>query len=94
MQMTPVKRLVFTAACAALCLILPMAFHAIPNAGQVMLPMHIPVLLCGLVCGWPYGALCGLAGPFLSSVITPCPRQPCCPPCWWSARSTAWCPAP
>lgn len=73
MPISSVKKLVFTAVCAALCLVLPMAFHAIPNAGQVMLPMHIPVLLCGLVCGWPYGALCGLAGPFLSSVITAMP---------------------
>ena len=73
MQFTPVKKLVFTAACAALCLILPMAFHAIPNAGSVILPMHIPVLLCGLVCGWPYGSVCGLMGPFLSSVITGMP---------------------
>ena len=73
MPISSVKKLVFTAVCAALCLILPMAFHAIPNAGQVMLPMHIPVLLCGLVCGWPFGAVCGLIGPFLSSVITSMP---------------------
>ncbi len=65
--MTPVKRLVTTAICAAMCVVLPIAFHAIPNAGSVMLPMHIPVLLCGLVCGWPYGLVCGLLGPFLSS---------------------------
>jgi hypothetical protein len=57
----------------ALCLVLPMAFHAIPNAGQVMLPMHIPVLLCGMICGWPFGMVCGLMGPFLSSVITGMP---------------------
>ena len=73
MQTTSVKKLVFTAVCAALCLVLPMAFHAIPNAGQVILPMHIPVLLCGLLCGWPFGAACGLIGPFLSSVITAMP---------------------
>ena len=73
MQFTNVKKLVFTAACAALCLVLPMAFHSIPNAGQVILPMHIPVLLCGLVCGWPNGLLCGLIGPLLSSVITGMP---------------------
>jgi uncharacterized membrane protein len=73
MQFTYVKKLVFTAVCAALCLVLPMAFHSIPNAGQVMLPMHIPVLLCGLVCGWPNGLLCGLIGPLLSSVITGMP---------------------
>jgi riboflavin transporter FmnP len=73
MQMNPVKKLVFTASCVALCLVLPMAFHAIPNAGQVILPMHIPVLLCGLICGWPHGMVCGLLGPFLSSVITGMP---------------------
>ena len=67
MTLTPVKKLVFTAACSALCLVLPMAFHTIPNAGSVFLPMHIPVLLCGLVCGWPYGLVCGLIGPFISS---------------------------
>ncbi len=72
-SITPVKRLVFTAACAALCLVLPMAFHAIPNAGSVMLPMHIPVLLCGLICGWPYGLVCGLIGPLISSVVTSMP---------------------
>ncbi len=73
MKMTPIKKLVFTAVCSALCLVLPLAFHAIPNAGQVFLPMHIPVLLCGLICGWPYGGVCGLLGPFLSSIITGMP---------------------
>ena len=71
--MPPVKKLVLTALCAALCLVLPMAFHAIPNAGSVMLPMHIPVLLCGLVCGWPYGLVCGILGPLLSGVLTGMP---------------------
>lgn len=65
--MTTVKRLVTTAICAAMCVVLPIAFHAIPNAGSMILPMHIPVLLCGLVCGWPYGLVCGMMGPFLSS---------------------------
>ena len=73
MKLSPVKKLVFTAVCAALCVVLPMAFHTIPNAGSVFLPMHIPVLLCGLVCGWPYGLATGLLGPFLSSIITGMP---------------------
>ncbi len=73
MTYSNVKKMVFAAACAALCLVLPMAFHAIPNAGQVILPMHIPVLLCGLVCGWPYGGVCGLIGPLLSSLLTGMP---------------------
>lgn len=71
--MTTVKRLVTTAICAAMCVVLPIAFHAIPNAGSVILPMHIPVLLCGLVCGWQYGLLCGILGPLVSSVLTGMP---------------------
>ena len=73
MKMSYIKRLTITALCVALCVVLPMAFHMIPNAGSVMLPMHIPVLLCGLVCGWQYGLLCGLLGPLVSSVLTGMP---------------------
>ena len=73
MKLSYVKSIVFTAVCAALCIVVPMAFHTIPNAGVVFLPMHIPVLLCGLICGWPYGLICGLIGPLLSSVTTGMP---------------------
>ena len=73
MKLSYVKSIVFTAVCAALCIVVPMAFHSIPNAGTVFLPMHIPVLLSGLICGWPYGLLCGLLGPLLSSVTTGMP---------------------
>ena len=66
-HMSAARRMVSAALCVALCTVLPIAFHAVPNAGSVFLPMHIPVLLCGLVCGWPYGFICGLLGPFLSS---------------------------
>lgn len=72
-KMSTVKKSIITAVCIALCVVLPQAFHAIPNAGSVYLPMHIPVLLCGLICGWQYGLLCGLAGPALSGLITGMP---------------------
>lgn len=72
-KMSTVKRAIITAICIALCVVLPQAFHAIPRAGMIYLPMHIPVLLCGLICGWPFGLLCGLAGPALSSIITGMP---------------------
>lgn len=71
--MISVKKMVYTAICAALCVILPMAFHSIQNAGTVFLPMHIPVLLCGLICGWPYGLVCGVLGPGLSCLLTGMP---------------------
>ena len=63
------KQLVLAALCVALGVVLPVAFHSIPNAGSVLLPMHIPVLLCGLVCG----LLSGILTPLLSSMITGMP---------------------
>ena len=73
MKLSYAKKIVFTAVCAALCVVLPMAFHAIQNAGTIFLPMHIPVLLCGLMCGWPFGCICGILGPVLSSLLTGMP---------------------
>ena len=73
MRLSNIKRLTVTALSVALCVVLPMAFHIIPNAGSVMLPMHIPVLLCGLICGWQYGLLCGILGPLVSSLVTGMP---------------------
>lgn len=73
MRSSHIKSMTITALCIALCVVLPMAFHVIPNAGSVMLPMHIPVLLCGLVCGWQYGLLCGILGPLVSSLVTGMP---------------------
>ena len=78
--LSPVKNLVFTAVCAALCIVLPVAFHSVPNAGVVFSPIHIPVLLCGLICGWPYGLACGLIGPFLSHLTFQMPPAAMLPP--------------
>lgn len=61
-----------TALCLALGLILPSFFHLF-GAGPTFLPMHLPVLLCGLIFGWQYGALCGAVVPILSSVFTGMP---------------------
>ena len=79
-EMSVVKKSIITAVCLALCVVLPQAFHAIPNAGSTYLPMHIPVLLCGLICGWPFGLLCGLAGPALSTLFTGMPPVAYLPP--------------
>ena len=67
------KKAVYTSACISLCVVIPLVFHAIPNAGNIWLPMHIPVLLCGLICGWKFGLLCGIAGPLISSILTQMP---------------------
>lgn len=70
--MTKIKKLCICAICAALCYVLPIAFHALA-LGSAFSPIHIPVLLCGLVCGWPYGLLCGIVGPVLSSLLSGMP---------------------
>lgn len=73
MKLSNVKKLVLASVCTALCVVLPMAFHTFPGGGNVFLPMHIPVLLCGLMCTWPYGLVCGLLGPALSCLLTQMP---------------------
>jgi len=50
-----------------------MAFHTIPRAGSILMPMHIPVLLAGLICGPVFGLIAGASGPLLSSLITGMP---------------------
>jgi len=71
--MTNIKKIIITAMLLTLCVTLPAAFHSIPMAGIILLPMHIPVLLAGLVCGWKYGLITGLVAPFISSSITGMP---------------------
>ncbi|MBC8535865.1 ECF transporter S component [Feifania hominis] len=65
--------MILTGLCIALGVVLPIAFHTIPNAGTVFLPMHIPVLLCGLACGPLYGLACGILAPLLSHFTTGMP---------------------
>ncbi len=67
------KQLVFAGLCTALGVVLPIALHGIPNAGRILLPMHLPVLLSGLLCGPFGGLLCGVLTPVLSSLITGMP---------------------
>lgn len=64
-----VKKLVFAALCLALCLLLPFLTGQIPQIGGMLSPMHIPVLLCGFICGWPYALVVGLVAPLLRHVM-------------------------
>jgi hypothetical protein len=49
--------------------VLPYLTGQIPQIGNMMLPMHIPVLLCGLVCGWKYGLTVGFILPLMRSLL-------------------------
>ena len=67
------RKSIVTALCMALCVVVPMAFHSIPNAAKVFSPIFISVLLCGLLCGPVFGGICGVLGILLSSVLTGMP---------------------
>ena len=36
----------------------------------MLCPMHLPILLCGFVCGWPWGLIVGLVAPVFRSLLT------------------------
>ena len=53
----------------AIGLVLPFFTGQIPQIGKMLLPMHIPVFLCSLVCGWKYGAIVGFILPIMRSML-------------------------
>lgn len=73
MTKTTAYKLVLAGLFTAIGLILPNIFHAFGGAGNIFLPMHIPVILCGLLCGYRLGGVCGLLVPLLSCLITGMP---------------------
>ena len=77
--MKQTRNLVIAAMMIALGVALPQAFHAVPNAGSIFLPMHIPVLLAGFATGPVYGLICGILTPFLSHLMFGMPPAPVLP---------------
>ena len=70
MNPTTVRKLVYAALCLCLGLAMPWIFHLFGAvSGQIFLPMHIPVLLCGFICGPLWGAAVGVIAPLLRSVL-------------------------
>ncbi|MCD8098373.1 MAG: ECF transporter S component [Lachnospiraceae bacterium] len=61
----------FTAAAMLLAIgiVLPFFTGQIPQIGSMLLPMHIPVLLCGFIGGWKYGLIVGFILPLLRSLL-------------------------
>ncbi|MBO5371260.1 MAG: ECF transporter S component [Lachnospiraceae bacterium] len=63
------KKLALSAMLLAVGLVLPLFTGQIPQVGNMLLPMHIPVFLCGLICGWKYGLAIGFITPLLRSAV-------------------------
>ena len=67
--MNNVKKLTLTAMFMALGLVLPFLTGQIPQIGSMLLPMHIPVFFCALICGWQWATPMALVLPVLRSVL-------------------------
>lgn len=66
---SPMRQLVLAALFLALAFVLPLLTGQVPKVGNMLCPMHFPVLLCGFVLGGPWGLAVGFAAPLLRSVL-------------------------
>ncbi len=66
---TALARLLYSAMFLALALLLPFLTAQIPEIGSKLLPMHLPIMLCGFICGPSWGMTVGAIAPILRSMI-------------------------
>lgn len=69
MKNKKLQNLVLSAMFLGLGLVLPFFTGQIPQIGNMLLPMHLPVILCGFICGWKYGLVVGAVTPILRSAV-------------------------
>ena len=63
------KKITLSAMFLALGIVLPFITMNIPTLGNMLLPMHIPVLLSGFILGPMYGMLVGFITPLLRCLM-------------------------
>jgi len=64
-----IRKMTYSAMYLALAMVLPFVTGQIPEIGAMLCPMHFPALLCGFMCGWPWGLTVGFISPLLRSVL-------------------------
>lgn len=69
MKQINTKNLVLGAMFLALAMVLPFLTMQIPSVGNMLLPMHIPVLLCGFFCGPVIAGVVGIVAPLLRFLL-------------------------
>ena len=69
MKKNQILKLASAAVCLALAMVLPFLTGQIPQIGDALAPMHIAILICGFICGWPYGILVGFVAPLLRFAV-------------------------
>ena len=68
-----ILKMVLAALFLALAYVLPFFTGQIPEIGSMLCPMHIPVLLCGFICGWQWGGVVGFVAPLIRSLTLGAP---------------------
>ena len=86
-KMIKTKTLVLSAFFLALGVVLPSLTGSIKEIGDSLLPMHLVIMLCGVICGWKYSPIVGICMPFLRSMIFGMP--PLYPNAVWMALELA-----
>lgn len=61
-------KMILSALFLAIAYVLPFFTGQIPEIGKMLCPLHIPVLLCGFICGWPWGLAVGFIVPLFRSL--------------------------
>ena len=69
MNGTQIKKLEIAAMLLAIGYVLPFFTGQIQQIGNMLLPMHLPVMLAGLILGWQYGLAIGFITPITRSLI-------------------------
>ncbi len=68
-----IKKITLSAMFLALSFVLPFFTMQINEIGDMLCPMHIPVILCGYLCGGPWGLVVGIIAPLLRSLVMTMP---------------------
>ncbi len=82
-----IRKFVLAGMLLALGMVLPFLTLQIKEIGDSLLPMHLPIMLCGIFCGWKFGLTCGILLPFLRSICFGMP--PAYPNAVWMALELA-----
>lgn len=62
------QKMILSALFLALAYLMPFLTGQIPEIGAMLCPLHIPVLICGFICGWPWGLAVGFIAPLFRSL--------------------------
>jgi hypothetical protein len=73
MKLREIEKIVLSGVFLTLAIVLPFLTGQVQFLGQRFLPMHLPVLICGFVCGSKYGLTVGVLAPLLKSLDTGVP---------------------